>query len=153
MATKKSQGPLTPNKNGLSAAAQPVDEAVDPDHQYFRATTGEPVRIALTTGHITFVETEWTLLNRRFWSHAFAMGCETKDGKGRTENLDGMTLDQRKEAILAMMQTFEESEDKAGLFNAKGIPDSARLTDRLGFPVGDDEVVVLWDEFQDTPPA
>lgn len=130
------------------------EQAADANIKNFKSTTGAPVRIALTSGHITWVGTEdepgkWTPLHKRFWSHAFALGCESEDGSGKNENIDGMSLDQRKDAILAVMREFSESEDKATLFTKAGVPDANKMSEKLGFTVKADERDILWEELQD----
>lgn len=129
--------------------------APDEDHKMFRSTTGEAVRIALTTGHITMVESidsddpaNWTRLHKRFWSHAFALGCESEDGKGKVA-IDETNLDQRKDAILAVMRDFKNAEDKTSLFTKAGVPDANKLSEKLGFTVKGDERDVLWQEIED----
>lgn len=127
-------------------------QGVDENHKNFRSTSGEPVRIALTSGHIKWVQTDWTITHKRFWSHAFALGCESEDGEGKSENIEGSTLDQRKEKILEVMREFRDADDndKPGLFTKAGVPDANRLSEKLGFTVKTDERNVLWQELKET---
>ena len=45
----------------------------------FKSTTGKDVRVALTSGHVAIIGTQWVELHPRFFSLAYANGCISED--------------------------------------------------------------------------
>lgn len=42
-------------------------------------STGEPIRVALTTGHVTWIYSDWTEIEPRFHKHALAAGAISQE--------------------------------------------------------------------------
>lgn len=119
----------------------------------FKSTTGEPVRIALTTGHVAVVDDEeWTPLPKRMWSHAYGLGCESSDMSDSIETTRTDSLDVRKERIMlaidGMVKAGERDElQKDELFTKSGAPDANVLQQKTGISIKAPERDLLWEEY------
>lgn len=45
----------------------------------FRSASGSEVRVAMLSGHVTIIGSEWTPLSEIFWKDAYANGCVSED--------------------------------------------------------------------------
>lgn len=118
----------------------------------FKSMTDQEVRIALTSGHsVVIPHDDWREIPKRFWSHAYALGCESEDMTDKViHNPDN--LDARKERIMlaidSMVKAAEKDEVvKAEIFTKAGSPDINKLSTKLGFSIKTQERDLLWEEY------
>lgn len=119
----------------------------------FKATGEEPVRIGLTSGHVMHISnTEWTPTPKRFWSHAYALGCDSEDMTDKVTTSRPETLDARKEKIMTAIDSMVQAAEKDDLLKAEsftkaGSPDINVLSTKLGFSIKSQERDLLWEEY------
>lgn len=108
----------------------------------FKSTTGEEVRIAQTSGHITIIGTDWTDVHPRFHSDAYAAACISEDmvKSSAVEGVDPSVVNklnnialQKNEVETAIKKLVKDNELDA--FDSKGKPKSNVLTSMVGFRV------------------
>lgn len=109
----------------------------------FRSTTGEPIHIALTTGHTAVVGTELTELDKIFHKEAIARGA-LPEGVDADDNATNTGFD-RKQTIIDTLNAMADG-DTQGDFNNDGRPNLKRLNERLGFTASREEVDAAWAE-------
>ena len=108
----------------------------------FKSTTGQPVRIALTTGHVAVIPTQWMDLHERFHSQAYANGCISEDMIKNTasDHIDPKIVNVmnnvalQKNEVADAIRTLVRANDLEA-FDSKGKPKSNILTDMVGFRV------------------
>jgi len=123
----------------------------------FKSTTGEDVRIALLSGHVFLVGSEWKDLPEFAWSDAYAQRCISEDmitGNGSvgvtTEvmaKMDHIALakEEIKGAILEAMEEGNES-----FFNKmNGVPKVSAISEKLGKKANQQYVREVWYRIQD----
>lgn len=129
----------------------------------FKSASGEPVRLALLSGHIAVVGNEWIQLDERFHSSAYASGCISNDMALNNEiSINQRTVEildkvaQKKEKILGAMRTLVEDYNSDN-FTTGNKPKTSLLTEMIGERVMNNERDELWytlqDELKDNDPT
>lgn len=122
----------------------------------FKSTTGKPVRISTTEGHVTWVETSWTDLHQRFHSQAYANGCISEDMiknnsvnevDPRVVNLLNNVALQKNEVEDAIKKLLADNQLDA--FDSKGKPKSTILSEMVGFRVTNPVRDEVWYRIQE----
>lgn len=108
----------------------------------FKSTTGQPVRIALTDGHVIVINTDWMDVHQRFHSQAYANGCISEDMVKNTASsqidpkvvnvMNNIAL-QKNEVADAIRQLVRDNDLES--FDSRGKPRSDILTKMVGFRV------------------
>lgn len=106
----------------------------------FKSRTGEPVRLALLSGHTAIVTGEWISLAEYFYESAYAAGCISEDMVVNTElreSIDTGVLEKLQEKAdlksrvrVALEKAVEDNDLKA--FNKSGNPTAVFLKRALG---------------------
>lgn len=109
----------------------------------FRSTTGQPVHLALTSGHTAVVTTEGVELDAVFHRAAIANGC-LPEGVSSDVPQPG-TEPTRKDIIVGAMNAMLDGKDEKD-FNADGRINLARLNARLGFSIAREEADAVFEE-------
>lgn len=122
----------------------------------FKSTSGTPIRIALLSGHVAWVQTEWTDLQERFWSEAYSLGCISEDMIKNTSmsqvdhrvlnTLNNIAL-QKNEVEDAIRRLVKEN--KLDDFDKNGKPKSSVLTTMVGFRVTNSMRDEVWYRVQE----
>lgn len=120
----------------------------------FKSLSGEPVRIALLDGHVTYVNSEFEDLDERFHSGAYSSGCVSDDmiknqaaaaiPVKQAEAI--LALSNLDDAILAEMKRIVDENDQDAL-GAHG-PNAMKLSKVVGKPVSSHKRDELWHKFQ-----
>ncbi|MCP5414363.1 MAG: hypothetical protein H6961_07120 [Chromatiaceae bacterium] len=109
----------------------------------FKSIAGQPIRIALLDGHVTWVAEDWTELHPRFHSAAYSSGCVSQDmyrnsqlseSDARVANTMQNVMLQKKEVEDAIRKLIDENNLEA-FDNKNGKPKSNTLTEMVGFRV------------------
>jgi len=116
------------------------------------------IRLALTSGHITCVGTDWQTLLPLFHAEALARGChcERPLAPSKTQIISASTqavtpLDEAS-AIAAGMSTLLKQGHNQGL-TADGLPDMDVLSAQVGFTVEKDQALAVGRHMQSAPLA
>ena len=109
----------------------------------FRSTTGQPVHLALTSGHTAVVTPEGTELDPVFHRAAVAEGC-LPEGVSAEVHSPGAEPT-RKDIIVGAMNAMLDGKDEKD-FNADGRINLARLNARLGFTIAREEADAVFEE-------
>lgn len=110
----------------------------------FYAPGGEPVMIALTSGHTTVVDPEGSELEPRFHKEALAQGCRP-EGAAADEGFDRTAVFDRRKVIRAAIETLLDSSDPEAFTN-DGVPALRKVTEAAGFQVSREERDAVWSE-------
>ena len=106
----------------------------------FRSRTGTPVRIALTSGHVCIIGSEWQDVREIFHSAAYAAGCVSDDmevNREAKEVQDSGLLDvvQKDAELKSRVRTAIElaiDENNLDAFTKAGNPTAKYIRDELG---------------------
>ncbi len=109
----------------------------------FRSTTGQPVHLALTSGHTAVVTTEGNELDSVFHRTAIANGCLPEGVSSDVP--DPGAEPTRKEIIVGAMNAMLDGKDEKD-FNNDGKINLGRLNARLGFTIARDEADAIFEE-------
>lgn len=107
----------------------------------FRSTTGEPIHIAMTTGHTAVVGTELTELDKIFHKEAIARGALPEGVDDDSEEV-GKGFDRAAKIVEVLTAMVNGSTE--GDFNNDGRPALKRVNERLGFTATREEVDAAW---------
>jgi len=114
------------------------------------------IRLALTSGHITYVGTHWQTLLPVFHAEALARGCQCEQHPALVKS---PTLPASAQAVkpldessaIAAGITALLKQGKADHFSADGLPDIAALSAQVGFSVEKDHALAVWRQMQNAP--
>jgi predicted component of type VI protein secretion system len=100
-------------------------------------STGNPIRVALLTGHITWINEEWTELEPRFHQAALAAGAISEsfpqeDAPKPDEPIDVSMTDALKAAMLKMLDRIGQPGSEAD-FTLHGWPSTPVVNKLAGF--------------------
>jgi len=106
----------------------------------FRTPPGqEPIRVALLTGHTTFIGHEWQELDERYHREALTLGAQTEASENRVVQLppaiDASETDAIRSALVQMLNDTDPEH-----FNAAGLPNLKTVRERVGFNANRDTV-------------
>lgn len=119
----------------------------------FVSTSGQPVHIALISGHTAAVGTEPTPLHPRFHREAVIKGCVPEGFHRHDDARDANSVEAtRAEVILkAIAKMVDEATadpaQQVNLFTGDGRPDANVLSSRCGFTVRAQERDAAWDRY------
>lgn len=108
----------------------------------FKSTTGEEVRIAQTSGHVTTIGVDWTDVHPRFHSDAYASACISEDmvKSSAIKDMDPKVVNtlnnvalQKNEVTDAIKKLVRDNDLDS--FDAKGKPKSTVISTMVGFRV------------------
>lgn len=121
----------------------------------FRSPTDQPIRVALTTGHVAVVGSEWRELPTHMHREALAAGCESSDavrqapGKPTKEPAgqgnDEASVIRRQLQVMLEREGTEEAKDD---FTAAGMPNLNVLSGLCGFKVDKVTMGKVWAELK-----
>lgn len=109
----------------------------------FRSPTGEPLHIALTSGHTAIVTPEGNELDAMFRREALARGALTGDDVAPI--LGEKPPFERKQVITDAINSMMDGDNEAD-FNEDGKPNLKRLNAVVGFQVARTEADAIFDE-------
>ena len=119
----------------------------------FRSRTGEAVRLALLSGHVAIVGSEWEDLHERFFEMAYSRGCISEDmiANQAIQQVDIKVLDQlqSKQDLKDRIKTALEKaikENNLDAFNNKGNPKQGYLKAEINEPVPNHIKDEVWSE-------
>ena len=99
----------------------------------FRTPPGDdPIRIALDTGHITWLGHDWQELEPRFHREALKLGAETQAAANKVVPLDAPVDKDEAGALRDALKTML-SRDVPDDFTAAGLPDLRVVRGLVGF--------------------
>ena len=121
----------------------------------YRSRTGDPVRIALLSGHVAVVTGEWRELPDQFRDAAYASGCISDDMEVNKEVTKAVeagaleTLSQDAELKSKVRSAIQKAldEDNYKAFTVKNGPTHKYLTDEVGEKVPSHIKDAVWGEF------
>jgi hypothetical protein len=113
----------------------------------FFPPTDAPVSIGLTTGHMAFVTSEGTELDKMFHREAIALGC-TPAGIEKPQPADTKQDFDRRQVIVDAMNAMLNGNDESD-FKKDGTPDLRAVSRRAGFQVSREEVEAIWSELSE----
>lgn len=126
------------------------------ENKRFKSMTGEEVRLAQVTGHITIIGTEWTDVHPRFFSDAYSAGCISEDmvKSAASDSLDPRVVNtmnnvalQKNEVESAIIKLVKENNLES--FDMKGKPKSQVLTQMVNFRVSNAMRDEVWYRVQE----
>lgn len=112
----------------------------------FYPPEGQPVQIALTTGHIAVIEATGTELETKFHREAIALGC-MPEGIERETPQEGKAFDKMSAIVEAMQMMVKEP--NAADFTADGKPKTDAVSKIVGFTVSREERDNAWEAVVD----
>lgn len=140
----------------LNICAAPFDKSI----QKFKSLTGEPVRLAFTSGHVFIVGEEFVPIpagpGGDFWKAAFAGGCISEEaltkaierqkqgkpsamlGTGEKKDLSKITAEERKSIAKEKIEQMYATKDLSH-FTKDDLPTTEKLSELCGFTVKKDE--------------
>ena len=123
-------------------------------YKKFRSRTGNDVRVALTTGHVAIVGSEWRDLAENFHSAAYSAGCISEDmvvNESLKEKQAEGTLDKLEEAAkfeaevrFAIEKAIKDNNLDA--FTKNNGPKAGFLKEVLGKPVPSHIRSKVWED-------
>lgn len=121
----------------------------------FRSASGSPVRLALLSGHVTIVGTEWVSLGEVFWREAYANGCVSDDMEvfQDIEKLQDAGVIDKVQALQVLRDKVRSAVDKCleegnpDNFTANKGPKAQYLNAEVGETVPANIREEIWNEF------
>lgn len=106
----------------------------------FRTPPGQdPIRVALLTGHATFIGHDWQELEERYHREALKLGAQTEAAENRVVSLPPAVDNSETAAIRgALIQMLNEAEPEH--FNAAGQPNLKTVRELAGFNANRDTI-------------
>lgn len=122
---------------------------------YFRSHTGQPIRLALLSGHVTIVGPEWRELSQIFHQAAFQAGCERSDQPPPPAQLkrdDGRSMGDHDAAYRAALVTML-SRNEEGDFTRDSLPNTNTVSGLCGFSARKEDVLRVFREMKEEAQA
>lgn len=110
----------------------------------FRTRKGK-VRLATTSGHVTWLNEEWKELPELFHIEAWSSGCISEDMAAVLQGGGPSFEESRRENIIEAIREMEKADDPS-LFTDTGLPNLKKLREYAGFEVTSEERDDAWAE-------
>lgn len=121
----------------------------------FKSTTGSPVRVALLSGHVAWIGTEYEELDERFHAEAYSAKCISEDmvKNKALENVSIAKVDALVEKVdlnKAVYAVFDKivSGEIPDAMTKSGAPDAAVVSTHIGERITSQQRNEYWYKYQ-----
>ena len=122
----------------------------------FKSSTGDIIRVALTTGDVWLLDNDWQRIPEFGWSECYAAGCVSEDmftNKAMSDVPESVartlaSVARRKEMVRNVLKGWMDS-NEVDKFSTKGLPKVPEVNKELNFTADRSEILEVWYKLQE----